>query len=381
MQTLGGASTYTGATTVASGKLNLTGSLASAVTVGNNASTVAILSGNGTINGALATATTGSNVAYIAPGVNTGGTRGDFGSAGTLHVGGSSFSVGAGTQFDFDLGSTAAGANDSIAMTGGTLAIGGTGIVFNFNQSGLQLNTAYTLVSGAGSITGFSSADFTAMGIGADTATFTENTAGTALQVTFLSSGGGATTGTYTLATTVGSSILHTGATTTATTTLTNTGSGAADSLDVTGLGAASTGGTVNNDTVDSSTAVAQTGTLSNTGQTFTASSLGNQTVTGTVTSVTGANGSGAATRAGNTGANVFVYSGVGVWNTAGGGAWGTTQTTTQSATNWAGGRGHAGRYQRVHHDGFGELRQYRLQRHGGGDVGRGEPVPQRDHV
>ncbi len=181
VQTLSGANTYTGTTTVASGTLNLIGSLASgsAVTVGNNTG-VAMVEGTGTISGALSTSTTGSNIAYVAPGA--------VGTVGTLNVGSLGFTIGAGTQFDYAINtSTAVGgsSNGLIAMTGGTLSIGGTGIVFNFDQiSSLTTGTAYTLIDGATTISGFSASDFSATGIGSDTATFSENDGDTAILVT-----------------------------------------------------------------------------------------------------------------------------------------------------------------------------------------------------
>jgi fibronectin-binding autotransporter adhesin len=335
VQTFGGAGSYTGATTVAGGRLNLTGSLASATTVGNNTSAAAILSGTGTVSGALATITTGSNIAYIAPGVNTGGTRGDFGSAGTLHVGSAGFAIGANTQFDFDLDTTAAGSNDLISMSGGTLSIGGTGIIFNFNQSGLQLNTAYTLISGAGSISSFLATDFSALGIGSDTATFTST--GTAIQVTFGSSGGGPSSGTYTLTTTAGASIVHATGSTTLTTTLANTGTSGQDSLAYSGVGAGASSGTVSGTTISGTVTIGNNAV--NSGQTFVAGS-GSGTVTitptGTISNAV-ASGSPSGT---TTGTSIVVYTGQGVWNTNGSGTWGAVQATP---TNWTAGGGTPG--------------------------------------
>jgi len=326
VQTLGGINTYTGPTTVAGGKLNLTGSLASAVTVGNNTANAAILSGTGTVSGALATATTGSNIAYIAPGVNTGGSRNDFGSAGTLHVGSNGFNIGANTQFDFDLATTAAGSNDLISMSGGTLNIGGTGIVFNFSQSGLQTGTAYTLISGATTITNFVASDFSALGIGTDTAVF--STSGGVLQVTF-SAGTGATSGTYTLTTTAGASIMHATGTTTLTTTLANTGTSGQDSLAYSGVGAGASSGTVNGTTISGTVTIGNNAV--NSSQTFVAGS-GSGTVTitpgGTINNAT-AGGTPSGT---STGTSIVVYTGQGVWNTNGGGSWGTV---TAAPANW----------------------------------------------
>jgi fibronectin-binding autotransporter adhesin len=328
-QTFSGASTYSGGTIISGGDLIVSNSTGNATGSGNvtlggqsGGSAATTLRGTGTVAG-LITSSANSNVAHIAPGATVG-------TAGTLHVGSLGFTIGAGTNFDYDLSSTTGGSNDLISM-GGTLAIGGTGIVFNFNALGTLATTgSYTLISGASGITGFSASDFTATGIGSDTATFA--TVGNNLVVSF-SQAVTATTGTYSLATTAGAGVLHVGASTTLSTTLTNTGNGTADSLNVTGLGASSTGGTVNNGPVNSGSAIVQTGTLTNGGQTFTATTAGSQTVTGSVTSVTGANSTGTATQAGNTGANVFVYTGAGVWTTSGGGTWGTTPTATPA--NW----------------------------------------------
>jgi fibronectin-binding autotransporter adhesin len=125
--------------------------------------------------------------------------------------------------------------------------------------------------------------------------------------------------------------LLHVGATTTATTTLANTGNGTADSLNYSGLGATASTGSITGSTgtggpVNQANSVAVT-------QTYTAETAGADTVTGTATSVVGANSTGTATLAGNTSASVFVYSGAGVWTTNGGGTWGTTETITPA--NW----------------------------------------------
>ncbi len=325
-QTFSSANTYSGGTIISGGNLAVTNSTGTATGTGNvtvggvsGGSTTATLSGTGTVAG-LITSSASGDVAHISPG--TGGT------AGTLHVGSLGFTIGAGTNFDYVLSSSTSGANDLIAM-GGTLTVGGSGIVFNFSGGTFATTGSYTLISGATGNSGFLATDFSATGIGSDTAIF--SLSGNNLVVSF-SAPSTNTTGTYTLTTTAGAGVLHVGASTTLNTTLANVGGGTADSLNVTGLGASSTGGTVNNGTVNSSTPVVQTGTLQNSGQTFTASTVGSQTVTGTVTSVTGANGSGAATQASDTGASVFVYSGQGVWNTNGGGSWGAVQATP---VNW----------------------------------------------
>jgi autotransporter-associated beta strand protein len=186
--TLSGGNTYTGATLVKAGSLNVTGSLAagSAVTVGNNTA-VATLAGNGTINGSLTTTATTSFAAHVAPGAVAG-------QVGTLHVGSLGFSVGDGTNFDFDLGATlgntsAGGSlNDEIVMAGGTLNFGGSAF-FNFDAlTALSTSGTYTLIDdSAGSITGFNAANFHATGTGGDVATF--SVVGNDLVVTFSSGG------------------------------------------------------------------------------------------------------------------------------------------------------------------------------------------------
>ncbi|HEY0256563.1 MAG TPA: autotransporter-associated beta strand repeat-containing protein [Candidatus Methylacidiphilales bacterium] len=197
--TLTGTSGYGGTTTVAAGTLNVTGSLGagSAVTVGNGTAGAAILSGTGTVNGSLITSTVGSDIAYIAPGVNTSGARGDFGSAGTLKAGSLGVTLGDGTALDIDLGTTAAlggTTNDLIAMSGGTLTLGANGILtidYNLLGGSLATGTAYTLINGASSVSNFNAGNITSNGIGGYTASY--SVVGGALEVTFSASTGGAT--------------------------------------------------------------------------------------------------------------------------------------------------------------------------------------------
>jgi hypothetical protein len=103
----------------------------------------AILSGNGTAGNSVDVKSGG----FLAPAVNTSGTRGDFGVAGTLTVVGA-VNLETGSALDFDLSSMAASGNDLISM-GGVLSLGSS-LTFNFNElsGGLQLNTPYILVSG-----------------------------------------------------------------------------------------------------------------------------------------------------------------------------------------------------------------------------------------
>ncbi len=191
-QTLGGTNGYTGATTIANGKLNLTGSLAagSAVAVGNGTAATAILSGTGTAYGNVTTkAATGGDVAYLAPGVNTSGSRTDFGNAGTLNIGGN-LSLGAGTNLDFDLSNSHSSGNDQIAVSG-TLTIG-TALTFNYNEltSALDTTGQYQLITFTGAAPSLSNVTFTTTGDTGYTAVYSIDNGGEALDVTFTSSGG-----------------------------------------------------------------------------------------------------------------------------------------------------------------------------------------------
>ncbi len=131
--TLAGANTYTGATTVNSGWLLVDGSLGStAVTVANGA----FLGGDGTLGGSL-TATAG---ATLSPGTAP------FTGA-TMTVNGN-LTLGGNTLF-FDLSSSPAGANDRIAMNGGTLGLTGTQYFQFLLLEGTLSEGNYNLITGA----------------------------------------------------------------------------------------------------------------------------------------------------------------------------------------------------------------------------------------
>jgi autotransporter-associated beta strand protein len=199
--TLSGTNTYSGGTTstsVKGGTLLVTGSLTgvtNAVAVGgftsaNGGLATATLGGNGTIAGNVTTSSANGNVGAIAPGAA------GIGSVGTLTLGGvgATETLGAGTVLDFDLASTTtagAGVNDLLALNDSGLTLGGTTsspIAFDFNALGTLATTGeYTLIDGATSITGFSASDFTATGIGSDTATFSEDAGDTTIYVSFTS--------------------------------------------------------------------------------------------------------------------------------------------------------------------------------------------------
>ncbi len=234
---LSGVNTYTGATAINSGKLRLTGSLTSAVTVGNDSATTAIFSGTGTTTGLVTTFTNGANVAYLAPGVNVSGTRTDFGAAGTLHLN-NGLTIGNGTQLDYDLGTS----QDLIAGSG-ALSLG-TGVTVNVaDLGGLATGTAYTLISGFGSHSGDVST-WTAAGTApAGTTGYTFALSGNDVTLKFI--GAAATATSYSLAAVAANNNVLVNHATGVTSTITNTGTGTADTLDYTGLSASATGGTI----------------------------------------------------------------------------------------------------------------------------------------
>lgn len=134
--TLSGASTFTDATSLNTGAINLTGSL------GNTSLTVgpaATLSGTGVITGGV----TVSSNARIAP-----GDGGDAG-IGTLSVG--PLSLDADSQLDFGITNTTT--LDKIAVTG-ALTISGGQVNINGGTSPFTANGVYNLITATGGITG-----------------------------------------------------------------------------------------------------------------------------------------------------------------------------------------------------------------------------------
>ncbi|TCM15722.1 autotransporter-associated beta strand protein [Novosphingobium sp. PhB165] len=131
--TLSGANSYTGATTVSAGTLNVTGALASAVTVANGA----LLTGTSTIGGL-----TVANGGTVAPSA--------AGSIGTLTVKGSvTFAAGS----TYQLAATPAGQSDSIAASG-TATIGGGTVRVLAGGTTYSPSTRYTILSANGGVSG-----------------------------------------------------------------------------------------------------------------------------------------------------------------------------------------------------------------------------------
>jgi len=179
-QVLAGINTYTGPTFAKEGTLNISGTVNSSnFTVGNGALTPT-LAGTGMINSQLSTTFSGSFAPHIAPGAT-------LGAVGTLHLGNLGFTIGNGTNFDYDLNTdpTAGGAsNDLISMTGGTLTFSGT-TTFNFDvMSRLSTSANYTLISGASTTSGFNATHFTTTGLDSGL-TATYSLVGTTLVVSF----------------------------------------------------------------------------------------------------------------------------------------------------------------------------------------------------
>ena len=173
--TLSNANTYTGGTTVSQGKLIVTNSSGSGtgsggLSVGNNTG-IAVLSGTGIVSGLTTTSTTGTNLAHIAPGVNTSGSN--FGVAGTLRLNGG-LTIGNNSHFDFDLASTTAGASDQITLGSTSLTLGSTFTInYNLLTAGtLQTSANYTLISGASNALSLSGVTITSTGLGGYTPTY-----------------------------------------------------------------------------------------------------------------------------------------------------------------------------------------------------------------
>ena len=312
--TLSNANTYTGATTVSAGELNITGSTASTGVV--NVSNGAKLTGNGGSTG-IVTVAGGGSIAL------------QDGTVGTLTVGGLTIGGSTHSSMTFDIGSTL-GSSDSIADNGALtlLTAGGTTITIG-NASGVSslANGNYSLITYSGAYSG-SLADLTLSTTSLDGKTLSLTQGSGVIYLTV--AGGSASGTTYTLSTTAGSTLLHSGATTTLTTTVTNTGTGTADTLNYSGLGATAANGSVSGSTTSGGALANNGGSAINT-QTYTATTAGSGTITPTGLG-TNATVGGNATLSSSTGTTINVYTGVGVWNTNGGGTWGTVSATP---ANW----------------------------------------------
>ena len=306
---LAGANTYTGPTTIASGVLSITGSTISTGAVIINSG--ATLAGTGS-TGQVSLSSGGA--INLADGV-----------IGKLTIG--SLTTTGGGSLTFEIGGSTTG-TDEIADTGSLSASGSTVIdVANLGGVGQTLaNGTYTILAYTG--TQQSLSDFTLSTTTLDGKTLTLVQSGDNIEVVVSSASGSTTSTTYTLTTTAGSTLLHSGATTTLTTTVTNTGTGTADSLNYSGLGATAANGSVSGATT-SGGPLAQNGTGTTT-QTYTATTAGSDAISATG-SGTNATIGGSATGS-STGTTINVYSGAGVWNTNGGGTWGTISATP---TNW----------------------------------------------
>ncbi|HEY4166696.1 MAG TPA: autotransporter domain-containing protein [Reyranella sp.] len=131
--TLTGANTYTGATTVAAGRLAVNGSITSDVTVATGGN----LGGSGTITGNVV------NNGIVSPG----------NSIGTLAISGS-YTQAAGSFYQVEV--NAAGASDRIDVTGvpGTATINGGTVNVIAAPGSYARSTTYTIVNATGGVTG-----------------------------------------------------------------------------------------------------------------------------------------------------------------------------------------------------------------------------------
>ena len=177
--TLSGANTYTGATTISGGKLNVTGSLANSATAVSGGTTTT-LGGSGSLAGAV-TVTNGSR---LAPGSVT--SSSNFGSIGTLTLSNASGLTLTDAHLDFDLVTSATGTSDKISL--GANALSFSTLNFSFSGTTLDTTTAYTLISttnttSPGTLANITT-DFSAVTGGSYTASYSFVN-GTGLQVSF----------------------------------------------------------------------------------------------------------------------------------------------------------------------------------------------------
>jgi fibronectin-binding autotransporter adhesin len=193
----GTSNSYSGGTTITGGKLRVSNTAGSATGTGtvlvSGSLGTATLAGTGFISGA----TTVVGGGHIAPGVNISGVNSNFGVAGTISLGNTGGLTLSNASLDYDLSSNAAtaggGTNDLISLsltpgtgTGGALLLSSTA-TFTFNEldSSLAIGTAYTLISGASSVSGFDPTQWTTNFANGQAYTATYSTTADGLQVTF----------------------------------------------------------------------------------------------------------------------------------------------------------------------------------------------------
>ena len=294
-QTLSGTSGYTGATTINAGQLTVTGSISSS-TGGVAVNGGAALGGTGTVSGAVTVA--GGTTAPAQGTINL-----VDGATGTLTLG-STLALGSGgntSNFSLEYNGSAF---DKVAAAG-ALTRTGTTVVSLTALGAAPANNTYNILTYS-SETGAAAFTFSGGGtvqtIGSQTFTLTNTP--TAEQIVVANS---TTATTYTLsASAAGGSLangrLTSGQSTTLTGTITNTGSGTADTLNYTGLAVTPAGAV----TPSSGTAIAQgasgTGTAS-----YKFVAPGSITLTPSVATATNGTIGGAATPAGTTTGSVLV--------------------------------------------------------------------------
>jgi len=323
---------YVGATNVNGGTLLVNGSTGGTTsTATTTVASGAAVGGTGTINGAV--------IINAGGGINlhgsTSGTTIGTPVIGTLTVGSltlNNTTSAPALTFDITSGGTSLnnGNLDQI-VDNGALTLGGTnGITINVNNLTGSLTTGTTLATGTYTLLSYASGtqltgtqagyfSLSSSTLDGDNISLYNGTKALELVI-----GANVTTGTYTMATTAGggssarilvsTSGESTGTSTALSTTLNNTGSSSssppADSINVTGLGASSSPSTsagVTGSTAGSNTNVADSGSLTNSSQTFSSATTGTYTISPTVSTATGASGTGAATDTGTTTASVVV--------------------------------------------------------------------------
>jgi uncharacterized protein YhjY with autotransporter beta-barrel domain len=304
--TLGSGSTLTTAGITVNGASN---TLAAGI-VGGNATmnSGSTLTDNATLNGSLSVGSGLLNGTGAVTGAVTVGAGGGIdlqdGSVGTLTVGSLTIgNAGTASTLTFDVGASV-GVNDEI-QDNGTLTLTGTnGTTIHIGNATGTTSLAdgtYTLVASTG-LTG-NVADLTLDTDTLDGKVLSLSVLNNAIDLTVATSATPVGTN-YTLTTTAGADRIMAGQSTTLVTTITNVGSGPADQLNYSGLGATGTG--VSGATSSGGPLANDGGVGTNSGQIFTGGATGAQAISPTVGSATNANlGTGATGMA--TGATVDV--------------------------------------------------------------------------